>query len=165
LLTRCLNENLTDQVRAIIQGVEPAIEDIQIGAERNNPLVYALYEGRGVPVALAGDGIYSLVRTALALVTRPKGSVLVEEPEVHQHPAGMRQAIRAILAAVHHDIQVVLTTHSLELVDILLAEATEDNLAKLSLYRMELENGSLISHRLPGKKVARARLEIVKDLR
>ena len=48
---------------------------------------------------------------------------MLEEPEVHEHPAAMRQSARAILAAIRRDIQIILSTHSVELIDALLAEA------------------------------------------
>ena len=77
----------------------------------------------------------------------------------------MRQSVRAILAAVRRDVQVILTTHSLELIDLLLAESSAEDLERLALYRLQLEDGVLRSYRLPGSEVAFARTEIGNDLR
>jgi predicted ATPase len=90
---------------------------------------------------------------------------LLEEPEVHQHPGAIRQSARAILAAVRRQIQVMLTTHSLELIDALLAESSAEDLAQLSLYRVQLQNGVLTSSRLAGPDIAFSRSEIEDDLR
>lgn len=154
-----------EQAKAIITDLASDVSDVPLASEVDDPLVFFSYGNRGVPAALAGDGLYSLLRLSLELATHPNGTVLLEEPEVHQHPGAIRQSVRAILAAVRRDIQVVMTTHSLELIDSILAEATEDDLEKLSLYRLELEDGRLISNQLPGSEVAFSRTEIEKDLR
>ena len=59
----------------------------------------------------------------------------------------------------------MLTTHSLELIDALLAASSPEDLEKLSLYRLQLQAGVLKSSRLPGPEVAFARGQIEDDLR
>jgi AAA15 family ATPase/GTPase len=59
----------------------------------------------------------------------------------------------------------VLTTHSLEFIDMILAEANEEDIERLSLYRLELEKGQLIAVRTSGPDVAIGRGEIAEDLR
>lgn len=49
---------------------------------------------------------------------------MVEEPEVYQHPRSIRQQARALLAAMRRGVQLVVTTHSLELIDEVVSEAT-----------------------------------------
>lgn len=154
-----------EEARAIIAELVSGIKDVEILTEVDKPVVYLVYEDCAIPVALAGDGVHSLVRVTLELSSRPHGVVLFEEPEIHQHPGAIRQTIRAVLAAVRRDIQVILTTHSLELIDALLAESSDEDLDRLSLYRLELEDGRLISVRKPGPEVAFSRTEIEKDLR
>ena len=154
-----------EETRALITDVVPGSKDIEILTEGDKPIVYLIYKDGAVPAALSGDGIHALVRVTLELAACSDGVVLFEEPEVHQHPGAIRQSIRAILAAVRRNIQVVLTTHSLELIDALLAESSDEDLERLSLYRLELEDGQLISVRQPGSEVAFSRCEIEKDLR
>lgn len=165
LLTECTERGQRSEVRRNIAELVPGVKDVLILSEAGSPIVYLEYADHSVPAALAGDGIHSLLRTNLELAARPNGVVLIEEPEVHQHPAAIRQTIRAILAAVRRDIQVVLTTHSLELIDILVAESSDEDIEKLSLYRLELEEGRLIAVRKPGPEVASSRGEIEDDLR
>src|SRR5208282_3857926 len=118
-----------------------------------------------VPATLVGDGIQSLLRLSLELAASGGGGALLEEPEVHQHPGAIRQSARAILAAVRRQIQVILTTHSLELIDAILAESSDEDLAQLSLFRLQLENGTLKSSRLSGSDIAFSRAQIEDDLR
>jgi hypothetical protein len=165
LLTQAIEQGLTGHVMAIIAEAVPEAKELRIGIEDGMPLTYLIYEDHGVPLALAGDGICSLVRMTLQLVTHPCGTALLEEPETHQHPEAIRQAMRAVLAAVRRDIQVILTTHSLELIDALLAVSSAEDLEKLSLYKLELQHGRLISVRIPGPDVAFSRQEVEDDLR
>ena len=102
---------------------------------------------------------------AFELVARPGGVVLLEEPEAHMHPGAIRQFARVAVATVRRGVQIVLTTHSLELIDSLLGEISEAELPLLSLYSMRLENGRLVSSRLAGPDVATSRLQIEYDLR
>jgi len=165
LISEAREQGLLGTVTEILRGVVPGARELAIGTEGDAPRGDIDFGDHAVPIALCGDGIRALVSLSLELATYPKGTVLIEEPEVHQHPGAIRQSVRAILAAVRRDIQVVLTTHSLELIDAILAESTREDIDKLCLYRLELENGKLISVRVPGSEVAFARGEIEKDLR
>jgi ABC-type multidrug transport system ATPase subunit len=118
-----------------------------------------------VPVELAGDGTHALVCLALELAIPPQGLALLEEPEVHLHPAGVQLSARAILEAVRRGVQVVLSTHSLELIDALIGQATPDDLARLAVYRTRLRDGRLLTSRFSGAEAADMRLQIEEDLR
>jgi predicted ATPase len=107
----------------------------------------------------------ALLRLSLELASSGGGVALLEEPEVHQHPGAIGQSARAILAAVRRHIQVVLSTHSLELIDALLAESSASDLAGLTVYRLQLQEGLLKSSRLPGPDIAFERTTIEDDLR
>ena len=107
----------------------------------------------------------ALIQLAVELASRPGGLVLVEEPEVYQHPAALRLTARVILATVRRGVQVVLTTHSLEQIDMLLAESTAEDHASMSLFTLALSDGTLSYGRLSGGQIADARSEIAEDLR
>lgn len=168
LVSAAIESGRFEQVMALLKDVVPGLRDIRILTEQSptgdQPIVHLVFEQRSVPAALSGDGIHSLLRLAVELASQPEGTVLLEEPEVNQHPGAMRQTARAILAATVR-LQVVLTTHSLEFIDMLLAEAHADDIERLSLYRLELEKGRLIAVHVPGPDVAFSRGEIVRDLR
>jgi hypothetical protein len=165
LYTRAVEQGRRSEALALIADVVPFVENLEILTEGNTPIVHLVFHDHSVPVALAGDGVCSLVRIALELASRRHGVVLLEEPEVHQHPGAIRQTVRAILAAVRREIQVVLSTHSLELIDYILAESGAEDLDRLSLYRLQLHDGMLATYRMPGSEVALARSQIEEDLR
>ncbi len=154
-----------ETAKALISEIIPGIKDIEILTEADKPILYLVYADHAIPAAIAGDGIHALIRITLELASRPGGVVLFEEPETHQHPGAIRQTVKAILAAVRREIQVILTTHSLELIDMLLAEATDEDLEMMSVQRLSLQEGVLKSRPMPGTEVAFLRTEIENDLR
>ena len=152
LYTEAVVQGRRDEARSIAADLIPHAKNLEILTEADKPIVHVVFEDHSVPVAFAGDGIYS-------------GVVLLEEPEVHQHPAAIRYSVRAILAAIRRGIQIIITTHSLELIDSLLTEASKDDLEKLSVFRLSLDQGMLKSRRISGTEATFLRTEIEDDLR
>lgn len=166
LYTEAVEQGRGSVAREILAEVVRGTPDVQILTEGDAPILHLVFKDYSVPVALAGDGVQTLLRLSLVLASRRGGVVLMEEPEVHQHPGSIRQSARAILAAVRRDIQVVLTTHSLELIDALLVgEASDEDLERIAVYRVQLEDGVLKSSRLQGTEAAFALAQIDDDLR
>jgi energy-coupling factor transporter ATP-binding protein EcfA2 len=165
LYTKAVQLGRRKEAFGIIAEVFPGVSNVEILTENGEPILHFVFADYSVPASLAGDGIQSLLRLSLELAASSGGVALLEEPEVHQHPGAIRQSARAILAAVRRQTQVVLTTHSLELVDALLGECSGPDLDRLSLYRLRLEDGVLKSSRLPGPDIAFARTTIEDDLR
>jgi predicted ATPase len=165
LYTKAVQQGRRKEAVEIISEVFPSVRNVEILTEHGEPILHFVFADYSVPASLAGDGIQSLLRLSLELAASGGGVALLEEPEVHQHPGAIRQSARAILAAVRRQIQVVLTTHSLELIDALLAESKDQDLGRLSLYRLQLQGGVLNSSRLPGPDIPFARSEIEDDLR
>jgi hypothetical protein len=165
LYTKAVQQGRRKEALGIVSEVFPGVNNVEILTENGEPILHFVFADYSVPATLAGDGIQSLLRPSLELAASGGGVALLEEPEVHQHPGAIRQSARAILAAVRREVQVVLTTHSLELIDALLAESLDGDLARLSLYRLQLKDGYLKSSRLAGADIAFARMTIEDDLR
>jgi len=165
LFTRTSEVGLLKQAKEFIRAVIPDLEDIQILSQKNQPVLYLLFPRVVHPIKLAGDGIVLLVKLVFELATTSGGIALLEEPETHLHPAAMGQAAKALHEATKRGVQVVLTTHSLDLIDRLLAEFQGSDLAKLSVFRVQLNGGELQSYRLTGQEALRSRSDIEDDLR
>jgi predicted ATPase len=165
LYTKAVEKGRRKEAIGIVSEVFPGVNNVEILTEHGEPILHFVFADYSVPASLVGDGIQSLLRLSLELAASGGGVAMLEEPEVHQHPGAIRQSARAILAAVRRQIQVVLTTHSLELIDAILAESLNEDLDRLSLYRLQLQDGVLKSSRLPGPDIAFARSEIEDDLR
>ena len=165
LYTEAVEQGRAADAKSILVEAMPEVTNVEILTELDTPVIHLVFRDHSVPAVLAGDGIHMLLRLILELASRPNGVVLLEEPEVHQHPRAIRQSARAILAAVRRDIQIILSTHSLELIDALLDEASDDDLSKMAVYRLALEDGVLKSSRIPGADARFARTQIEDDLR
>jgi hypothetical protein len=166
LYTEAVRAGRRNEVRQLLGEILPGLEDIQILTEGDQPVIHLIYPWGSVPVAMAGDGILSLIIFSLEMAARPGGVALLEEPEVYQHPAALRQTARAVWAAVRRDVQVILSTHSLDLIDHLVNEATDEDIDRLTLFRLLLDDqGELRSTRIAGPDVALARRDIGDDLR
>ncbi len=122
---------------------------------------------RTVPVSLAGEGIVVLIRTMLELAACVDGgTALLEEPEAHQHPRTTRLMAQGICEAVKRGVQVVLTTHSLELIDNLLHFAGETGiLDRTAVHLVRLRDSILSATRLDGGAARFQALEMESDLR
>jgi predicted ATPase len=145
--------------------VVPGLSDIEILTDDEAPILHLVFADHSVPVEVAGDGIEMLLRLTPELASRPRGVVLMEEPEAHQHPRAIGQTAKAVLAAVRRGIQIIVSTHSLDLIDNLLAHSGDADLDRVSVHRLALAKGVLHCQRLAGKDVAFARSAIEDDLR
>jgi energy-coupling factor transporter ATP-binding protein EcfA2 len=108
--------------------IVPGVRDIRLLMEGGDAVVHLELENSSLPVGVLGDGVQMLFRLAFEMAVVSTGVVLLEEPEVHQHPRVIRQSAKIIAAAVQRNVQVILTTHSLELIDALLGEAKDRDL-------------------------------------
>lgn len=154
-----------NELESIMAEVVPGLDRLHIlSDDAGMSVVHLGFSDHSVPVAVAGDGIQTLLQVSLAVAQRPGNTVLLEEPEVTQHPRSVHQAARAITAAVRRGVQVILSTHSLELIDALRAQL-DDDLAKLAVFHLACPAGSLSAIHYSGSEVALARDSIGEDLR
>ncbi len=148
--------------------VVPDLQNLEILKPSESYEVFMIHSDSAVPLAMAGDGIRGIVRLCLELAATNDGTVLLEEPEVHQHPASLRQSAQIIVEAVRRGIQVIMTTHSLELIDALAsaaADSKENILSELKVERVELNAGVLTTTSFRGEEVARMRNDLEMELR
>lgn len=128
-------------------------------------------DGRpSLPLELMGDGVQVATRLALAIAAQPPSrTLLVEEPELHLHPGGLAAVARVLWAAVERGAQLACSTHSIELVDQLVAVALEGSvlgaLDRLAVIRLALQDGALRAHVVPGAEVHELRDAFGEDLR
>ncbi len=153
------------QAVEILRKVVPSLDNVELQTEAGVPTIHLDYGDKTVPASVSGEGVHSLLRMCFELSTRKGGLVVIEEPEVHLHPAAVWQAAGIIVAAVRRGIQVVFSTHSIEFIDGIISECTNEDLPNLSLFRFRLDDGSLVHSRHGGEDVAFAREQVVNDLR
>lgn len=165
LYTKAVEQGRRNDAIGIVTEVFPEVTNVEILTENGKPILHFVFADYSVPATLCGDGIQSLLRLSLELAASGGGVALLEEPEVHQHPGAIRQSAKAIIAAVRRNIQVILTTHSLELIDALVTESLDKDLEQMSLYRLVLQDGILKHSRVNGPDIAFQRTTVEVDLR
>lgn len=166
--TRAAKDGLErlQQVKAWAAELVPGLKDIENLTEPGNVnVVHLIFQDHSVPVGVAGDGIQALIRIALELAVSPGDTALVEEPEAHQHPHALYYTAQAIVAAQRRGIQVILSTQSLEFIDQLLLSLNDDELPRLSVFALRLEQGNLHSVRYSGAEARSLRDTFGKDFR
>jgi energy-coupling factor transporter ATP-binding protein EcfA2 len=151
-------------LRRLAQDLLAPANDLEILLENHKPLLHVVYPGHSVPIDLVGEGVRTAVEIMCALAAPPSSLVLLEEPERHQHPRSLGLSCRAVWKAVAAGHQVVISTHSLEWIDYLLATA-ESQLEALSLFRLQLQNGVCNSVRVAGEELKEARHLVEDELR
>jgi hypothetical protein len=162
-----VQNGLRAAAESFIPDVLPGFIRLEILTAPNSdePEVNVVFESGALPVPLVGDGAQALIRQCLELAALKDGLALLEEPEAFKHPRAIRQSALAMVAAAKRGVQVILTTHSLELIDALVAASDDAALESLSLYRLALHDGKLASTRLVGREVKLMRSQIEEDLR
>jgi ABC-type uncharacterized transport system ATPase subunit len=110
-----------------------------------------------IPAYLAGDGLKRFLELAAAIVDTPNGVVLLEEPEAYQHPRYMTELVALLLSAAKSGTQIILSTHSIELIDLLLHAPEAEGLTYPTVHRLRLVDGKLAAVAIDREKAISAR--------
>ena len=119
IYSKRLDKNLISLIR---EGYEPDAESMTYVPV--SPNEYALMVGlsdKAVRIDDLGDGARVSLVVASVLLTVNDTAVLIEDPEVHQHPAGLERLLNFVLnVAERNNIQLFITTQSLDFLRALL---------------------------------------------
>lgn len=158
------------RVKTVVQSLAKSMKglvDLRILKSGQDFLLHAVFDGQPpVPVYLTGDGSKRLVELASAILgVDPDGVVLLEEPECFQHPRHLRELASLLIESAKAKRQIILSTHSIELVDLLLNAATDEGLDYPFVHRLRLIDGKLSSVVLNREQATVARQDLLEDLR
>ncbi len=160
---------LKTQLEAFLRILDPRVRSIVMDATTEGTAEPAVdLDGVGSrPLALAGDGVRFMTQLVVGLMQSPQGTTLLEEPETHLHPAGVGALTDAILQQVVQEGQVVLTTHSAELVDQLFdaLAASEKPTKWMTVIRLRREDQHIVPISIRGDEIRFRREEMHEDLR
>lgn len=161
-------EGFGDTVLEAVRILDPRISDIEVLAHRPTaPVVYLREAGAGrLPLSAFGDGLRRVLLIALALPDVAEGGVLlIDEVETAVHVSVLGEVFRWLVEASRRQkVQVVVTTHSLEALDAILAADTtteEDVVA----YRLSRAEGGVVVKRFGEDLLRRLRNERGLDVR
>jgi AAA domain, putative AbiEii toxin, Type IV TA system/AAA domain len=125
------------------------IRDITVLTDKAAPVIYVVHHRGNTPLMAFGDGVSCLVRITLELAIAPHGSILLEEPEIHQSPRMISHMAQLIWNAVDRGVQVITSTHNLAFINALHQHAPVWARGDLSVVGLNLDNGKLKAERIP----------------
>lgn len=143
---------------------DPEIEDIMIFRSdvSNRPVEYLKHKRLGnMPLSTYGDGIKKVLVLANAIIGATDGILLIDEIETAIHKKYYNDIFRFIVKACHtFNVQVFITTHSIEAIDGLLATQDYDIQSKedaITVVTLRRENHKTYSRVLQGREVFKNR--------
>jgi energy-coupling factor transporter ATP-binding protein EcfA2 len=162
-----LEERLKAEVIRLLQKLAPDIEDIEIRSPQGRGAVIHLYHSKigHVPLAVEGDGMRRALAFASASVQAKGGVLLLDEVETALHPEALAGVFRFLVEICHQQqVQLFVSTHSLEAVDAMLA-SVGDKVSDLVAYHLPPRDSEQTVYRLGGKSIRSMRSEGGLDLR
>jgi hypothetical protein len=164
--TRIERAGKVESVIGALQRSMAGLTDLRIlKSDRDFVLHTFCSKARPVPAYVAGDGFKRFLELAAATVDAGEGVILLEEPETYQHPRYLKELATFLMLAAKSGTQVVLSTHSMELIDLLLHAPEAEGLEYPVIFRLRLLEGTLNAVRLPREQAVVARDELLEDLR
>lgn len=149
LLSRAAqSDNNNDIIAWLEELCAPHIEDIEFDRTQLREVMFYLVEQNGAKVSArsTSDGTLRFLGIITALLTAPKGSLIImEEPDVGLHPSRIHLLVELLEEVTKkRGVQVIATTHS----PTLLAHLSDAALANVVALGRDHENGISVSARL-----------------
>ncbi len=128
----------------ILRNIEPKLRKIEI--LENNYIYADIGKENLIPFNLLGDGINRLLAILLAIFDNENGVVLIDEIENGFHYMSLETLWRAVFKiAQEHNVQMFVTTHSWENINIFAKVYDELEYNDITLHRIESKNGENLS--------------------
>jgi AAA15 family ATPase/GTPase len=130
------------------EGYEIQVEDLTYVPIANEFQLAVKLPATTVRVDDLGDGSrYSTIWFMAAALAKDT-VILLEEPETHQHPAGLVKSLELLLSLVQkNNLQIFATTHSLDFLKLIEALAKKEKI-DIAIYFVEMKDDGKIEKRL-----------------
>jgi AAA15 family ATPase/GTPase len=136
------NQVLQDAIK-VIQGAYPEVKSLSPIQKYNKWIIHVETKYGVYPYYVMGEGFKSALIIALLTSLLKDGYLLIDSAEAFHHPSSLEITSKMLVkCAKENKVQIFLTTHSLELIDLLLEYAKEENV-----------DGRLIYMRREGKRL------------
>lgn len=156
-----------DKVNELIKILQQTfnISDIRLMKYKDDYLIFLRINDKYVPAFSVGDGLKWAFILCCSILSLERGILLIDDIENYHHPQSLRNIISVLMNSVKEsEIQVFITTHSLECIDFIL---NEDNAKYIDLKLHYLKNreNKVTSITYDYKEVMESRKIIGTDLR
>ena len=149
-----------ERLMNVLNEVYPEIVDVRLFSEEVGPEI--IYKHEKVPFFAMGDGFKSAYIYLTHLMNIENGYIICEEPENYQHPSSRKLIVRGIIKSAKRN-QIFISTHSIELIDEILAETANIDI-KFFVPNLD-ENGKLDWYAFDKEEAEFRRRELEADLR
>jgi len=113
----------------LLKDYEPDAEDLTLAPMDASYYLLVKFPDTVVRIDDLGDGARSALFLTSILIGVENTAVLIEEPEIHQHPGGLYTVLNFLLnVAKRKKLQLFITTHSIETIFITKELAKQNNL-------------------------------------
>jgi hypothetical protein len=134
-------EGTSEDLTRLLSLIDPEIKGLEILQPDEEPVLYVTHATHGpVPLSVYGNGIRRTLLLAEAVVKAKGGILLIDEIETGIHVSALSGVYSWLVRICHElDVQLFVTTHSLEAIDALLAADTtpEEDIVAFKLGRHE----------------------------
>lgn len=165
-LGKAIKSGLKDDVIKMLKIFDKDIIGYELISEDRGAIPYLEHKRLGfMPLSNYGDGVKKALTIAGTIVSMKGGILLIDEVETAIHIDALKNFIKWIMKICQdNEIQVFLTTHSMEAIDIIL-ESTQKDFDKVACYRLEKDEEEISVTRFSGEKLYNIRNTMGVDIR
>lgn len=166
-LSKALDQQRRGEIIGLLKTFMPHVESVEIiSLDPRNPRVRIQGNGHGSqPLSVQGDGLRRALVLATSVSFASDGFLLIDEIETALHPDVLESVMRFLVKACRErNVQLFVTTHSLEAVDAILA-GMDDHTEDLVAFRLPTQGSGHPLKRFGGRTLVDSRLEGGLDLR
>jgi hypothetical protein len=166
-LSKALDQQRRGEIVELLKTFMPHVDSVEIvSLDPRNPRVRIQGNGHGSqPLSVQGDGLRRALVLATSVSFAGGGFLLIDEIETALHPDVLENVMRFLVNACRErNIQLFVTTHSLEAVDAILA-GMDGKTDDLTVFRLPPQGSGLPLKRFAGQTVFDSRHEGGLDLR
>jgi hypothetical protein len=159
------DRNARETAVRLLKEFEPDIMDLRYINEMQRAVPVVETKHKNIPLSVYGDGMKRALLALNAIISAQTGVVLADEFEMAIHTSAMGKVFEFILnSAQEMDVQLFLTTHSIEAVDKLL-ESAGDGLDRIRLIRLKNKAGKIYAKIVSGAEARGLREQFEMELR
>lgn len=161
------NKEIKEQAVELLKEFDTNITDIRYINDEGRfvPVIESNNSNEYIPLSLYGDGMKKALTMLNAMLDAESGVVLIDEFETALHTTAMNKVFKFILDLAYQlNVQVFLTTHSLEAVDKLLKSSGE-YIENVRVIRLKKKEGITLAKVLKGNEALNDRKEYNMELR
>ncbi|MGL5347000.1 MAG: AAA family ATPase [Peptostreptococcaceae bacterium] len=155
-----------EEIVKLLKMFDNNIEGFEILPEKNKTLgIYIKHNKYGLmSLSSFGDGVKKILILSSSVVSAKNGILLIDEIETAIYKSIMKDVFGWLINACKiYKVQLIATTHSLEVIDAFIE--TANNIDKLTCFRLEHHDNYIYTNRLGGQKLKDIRCILGQDVR